>query len=524
MQLDPHKDWCFKTVPQPQLADRVSFWPRGKVLGGSSVLNYMLAVRGDAHEYDEWETHFQCPGWGWRDVLPFFRALESFVGAPADRTVRGTSGPLYVAPPKEPLAGARAFVQAARELGWRTDYDYNAGASEGASLAQLTIKDGVRQHAGNVFLQAAVTPKLLVRTSAHVVSINLHETSNRAESVTFEARNGQRTTVRARHEVVLTAGAVQTPQLLMLSGIGPRAHLESLGIRCRVDSPGVGANLQDHLFAAVTCSHSRNIGLRDKDVGLLQLVRWLLRGSGPVASQGLEAMAFARVSPGRTSPDAQIHHVTVGGGEAKGSYDVAFRNLGMCICVCVFYSLLILPGFSADGLLPADQPEFQSHLMVTLLQPKSRGDIRLRSADPHDSPLIDPRYLTHPDDLRVLKATLHKARELIRAPAFQALGTEEIYSPLLAPGIAFPSAEYDEALLRHTLVTVYHPTGTCRMGDVRDPMTPCDPQGRVRGVPGLRVADLSLCPNIPSANTQLPAYMIGARIASFIVQAPSPRL
>lgn len=378
-------DWQFTTVPQKEMEGRTSHWPRGKVLGGCTNLNFMLAVRGSAAEYDDWESKHGCRGWSYKALLPYFKRLESYVARTkhsSDNDSRGAHGPLYIAEAAEPLRGASLFVEASAELGYRVNYDYNAGSPEGASLAQLTIKHGQRQSSAVAYLHPARAkhPDLLhIRTRAHVVSLNHQD-----RTVTFMS-GSSRVVVKASREIVLCAGAVGTPHLLLSSGIGDTNHLKAVGVDPKIHLPGVGRNLQDHLFVPVAFSCDEPIGIRKVDVGVRDLWRYFTSGTGALSSQGLEAMSFLRTQPMLTCPDVQLHCVTAGGGEKKGDENKNARNMGLKVTT-----------------FPRDMPAHLLYIMPTLLRPRSKGSVRLQSNDPFAPPIIDPGYLTDERDVKTL--------------------------------------------------------------------------------------------------------------------------
>jgi choline dehydrogenase len=459
-------DWAYETEPEPNLAGRRLFWPRGKVLGGCSSINAMMWVRGHPSDYDGWER-LGNPGWSYRDVLPYFlRAEDNGRGA---GPFRGAGGPMPVNDLCRPDPLSRRFLEACAEAGIEANDDFNGPRQEGAGLYQVTQRNGARASAAAAYLRPALSrPNLVVRTSAHVRRIDVE--SGRAVGV--ECLHEGKSAVARAGEVILCGGAVNSPQLLMLSGIGPAAHLEAVGIRPVVDLPGVGENLQDHLMTGVCCACSA----RTLDgVGLLDLLRHLLGLGGRLTSNVGEAGAFVRTSPDLAAPDVQLifapaYYVRHGFENPKGA------------------------GYSVGAIV---------------LRPRSRGRLRLRSADPLAPPRIEANYLAELEDLAAQLAGLRLARRLCQAKALAPVRLREHL-----PGEGVRDDDGLERYLREHSETLYHPVGTCRMGG--DRLAVVDAELRVHGVGGLRVVDASIMPAIPGGNTNAPTIMIAEKAADLI--------
>ncbi|WP_136717604.1 GMC family oxidoreductase [Halorientalis salina] len=464
-------DWNYYTEPQDGLDGRELYWPRGKTLGGCSSINAMIYIRGHPSDYDTW-ADLGNEGWGYEDVLPMFERSEHFEPGPAPE--HGSDGPLNVTGPRSPRPLAETFLDAAVETGLSRNDDFNDGDQEGVGYYHLTQKDGKRHSAADAFLKPVLDrPNLTAETGAQVTEVSIED--DRATGVVYE-QDGDRSEVEADEEVVLTAGAVNSPQLLMLSGVGPAAHLQEHDIEVQADLPGVGRNLQDHLFAFVVYQSTDTDTLDDAD-SLWNLVKYLLLKKGPLTSNVAETGGFVRTDPDLDAPDLQFHFAP--------SY------------------------FMRHGL---DNPDSGHGFSIgsTQLRPESRGEITLRSADPFDDPVIDPNYLDADADLDVLVEGVKQAREIVGASAFDDVRGEEVW-----PGEDVQTDAEIEAHVRETAHTVYHPVGTCKMGD--DEMAVVDDDLRVHGIDGLRVADASVMPTISSGNTNAPTYMIAEMAAARIM-------
>lgn len=461
-------DWAYRTEPQAQLEQRHIAWPRGKVLGGTSSINAMVYIRGHRQVYDEWQAAGNA-GWGYHDLLPLFKRSEHQErGADA---YHGVGGLLNVADLRDPNPLSRMFIDAACALGFSLNADFNSAEQEGFGFYQVTQKEGQRWSAAAAFLRPALQrPNLTVRTAAHVTRLLFEGT--RVVGVSY-VQDGEARQAHARDEVILCGGAINSPQLLLLSGIGPADQLRALGIPVVVDLPGVGQNLQDHLDVAVAYACTKPISW-----GVLSAeAESMYRSSrkGPLSSNGPEAGGFLTTRPDLPMPDLQFHFSpgwSVGyGTQRPASHGFAFW--------------------------PA------------LLRPESRGYLTLRSPDPFTPPLIQPNYLACAADSEVLVQGIVIARCLARTPAFASVLGDEIQ-----PGSAVQSPAELRAYIRSHASTVYHPVGTCKMGS--DPLAVVDAQLHVHGVSGLRVADASIMPSIINGNTNAPAIMIGEKLAELI--------
>lgn len=472
-------DWAFWTEPQTHLDGRKLFVPRGKVLGGCSTTNAMAYVRGNAADYDEWSA-LGNKGWSYNEVLPYFKKSEDHeaLGDP----YHGQSGPLHISLAKFPSPMSKAFIGACVDKGIPYNDDYNGESQWGAGMLQYTIKNNRRQSTATAFLEPVRSRvNLTVRTSASVNRVILRQ--DRAIGV--ELNTGKRTSekVFCTKEVVLSTGTIKSPQLLMLSGIGEASGLKDRGIDPCVDLPGVGRNLQDHIWTCV--SNLSNAATLNSHVRPLAMARaalhYLMFHRGPLCSAPIETNAFFKVDPLSTRPDIQFHFSPFYVGD---DYKTDLYDLGT------------YPTTNGFGFL------------VILLHPESRGTVSLRSSDPADAPVIQPNFLQHQNDGRVLLQGLKKAMTVADADAFRPF-SDGLHHP--------PRNSSDTALMDHirkSLETLYHPVGTCKMGN--DAMAVVDDSLRVHGVTGLRVIDASIMPTLPSGNTNAPAIMIGEKGADLI--------
>ena len=455
-------DWGFSSEPEPHLGGRVLATPRGKVLGGSSSINGMVYVRGHAHDFDHW-VEAGAAGWSYADVLPYFKRMENSHGG--EEGWRGTDGPLHVRRGTRENPLYQIFVEAGREAGFEVTEDYNGAKQEGFGPMEQTIHMGRRWSAANAYLRPALKRKnvSLVSGLARKVVIENH----RATGVEIEAR-GKIQVVKAKREVILAASSINSPKLLMLSGIGPAAHLKQHGIDVVADRPGVGQNLQDHLELYIQQESIQPITLYSvlnpfskARIGL----QWLLFKSGLGATNHFEAAAFVRSKAGVEYPDIQYHFLPA-----------AIRY---------------------DGKAAAKSHGFQAH--VGPMRSKSRGAVTLRSADPREKPEIRFNYMSHPDDWSDFRHCIRLTREIFGQAAFDPFRGRE-----LSPGADVQSdAELDDFIRAH-VESAYHPCGTCRMGRADDPMSVIDPECRVIGVEGLRVADSSIFRASPTATSTGP--------------------
>ena len=473
----PRYDWGLKTEPEPHLGGRVLATPRGKVIGGSSSINGMVYVRGHARDFDHWAEQ-GAQGWGHADVLPYFRRMETWHGAPdagGGEEWRGGAGPLHITrgPRHNPLFDA--FVRAGQQAGYPVTRDYNGAQQEGFGAMEATIWRGERWSAAKAYLKPALRSgrvKLIRGVAARVLL-----DGGRATGIALI--DGR--TVTARREVILAASSLNTPKLLMLSGIGPAPHLAEHGIPVVADRPGVGSNLQDHLELYLQFATKDPITLfkywnlwGKAWVG----AQWLLFGRGPGASNQFETCAFIRSAAGVDYPDIQYHFLPI----------------------AVRY----------DGKAVAEGHGFQTH--VGPMRSKSRGTVRLRSADPAADPVIRFNYMSHPDDWSDFRTCIRLTREIMAQPAIEGLIKRE-----LQPGAALTTDDELDMFIREHAESAYHPCGTARMGRVDDPMAVVDSQGRVIGVEALRVADSSIFPRITNGNLNAPSIMVGEKMADHIL-------
>jgi choline dehydrogenase len=475
-------DWGFATEPEPHLGGRVLATPRGKVIGGSSSINGMVYVRGHARDYDTW-AEMGADGWSYADVLPYFRRMEHSHGGSGPE-FRGNDGPLHITrgPRDNPLFNA--FIEAGEQAGYPVTADYNGQQQEGFGPMEATIWKSRRWSAANAYLKPAMAGGnvQVVRGLARRVVME----GKRAVGVEVDTRSG-REVIRAGREVILAASSINSPKLLMLSGIGPAAHLKDHGIEVVADRPGVGANLQDHLEIYMQFAASQPVTLfkywnlwGKAWVG----AQWLFTGTGPGASNQFEACAFIRSKAGVEYPDIQYHFLPI----------------------AVRY----------DGKAVAAGHGFQAH--VGPMRSKSRGSVTLRSGNPTDAPVIRFNYMSDPSDWEDFRACIRLTREIFGQEAFKPYLKEE-----LQPG---PKVQTDIQLddfLREHVESAYHPCGTARMGRASDPMAVVDPECRVIGVEGLRVADSSIFPQVTNGNLNGPSIMTGEKAADHILgRTPLP--
>ena len=469
-------DWDYNTVPQERAGGRSVYWPRGKTLGGSSSTNAMIYIRGNRYDYDTWRDEYGCTGWGYRELLPYFlRAEDNSRGASA---YHRTGGPLGVQDGHR-SAGAKLFVEAAKASGQPANDDFNGAQQDGVGFYQVTQRSGRRCSTADGYLRPAMSrPNLTVATDALVTRIEISD--GRACAVHY-LRGGAEETARADREILLAGGAVNSPQLLMLSGVGPADHLRDMGIDVVADSPGVGANLCDHPIVTAMWATPKLRGLWEQ-AGAVNLMRWQLTHSGPLVTNVAEGGGFTRSDPALPAPDLQWHVLPVPY-ENQGLTDPAKRALSV---------------------------------LVTLVHVGSRGNIRLHTADPRHKPAIDPGYLADASDLEPLIKGLKMAREFAAARPMAKACTGE-----LAPGPDVRTDTELRAFVRQNLATLYHPVGSCAMGGdsrlVASRLTSVvDPELRVRGVAGLRVVDASVMPTVPRGNTNAPVIAIAERAADLI--------
>ncbi len=477
-------NWAYETVPQKGLNGRKGYQPRGKSLGGSSAINAMLYVRGHPKDYDEWRDG-GCDGWGWDDVKPYFLKSErNQLGA---NEHHGDKGPLYVSDQQSPRQISKDYIKAAGECQFRVTDDFNGEDQEGVGLYQVTQfhgeKNGERCSAAAAYLFPAQNrPNLNVVTRAHVCSIEI--SGKRATGIHYKiGGRGATLTVNANREVILCGGSFNSPQLLMLSGIGPTQHLQQHGISVAHDLPGVGQNLQDHLDMVLgwkTDAHDL-FGLTLGSTARLikHMFQWRKDGTGMIATPFAETGAFLKTDPSLNRPNIQLHFVI-------GIVDDHARKLHW-----------------GNG--------FSVHACV--LRPKSRGTVRLKDASATSAPLIDPQYLSEEEDLDELLAGTKLIRQIAAAPSFAPYCKRELFIDGPLP---------DEAMkehIRNRADTIYHPVGTCKMGSRNDPLAVVDPGLKVNGIDGLRVVDASVMPTLIGGNTNAPTIMIAEKAADMILAA-----
>ncbi len=471
-------NWAFETVPQPGLNGRKGYQPRGKALGGSSAINAMLYVRGHRSDYDGWADH-GCDGWDWDQVLPYFKRAENNERGGDD--FHGDSGPLQVSNQKSPRPITGAFIRAAMEMQHRQRADFNRGDNEGVGEYQVTQfhdhgKNGERCSAAAAYLHPVMRrPNLSVITRAHATKILFD--GKRATGIAYR-QGKQDKTVIATREVILCGGTFNSPQLLQLSGIGRESDIRPHGIGMLLELPGVGQNLQDHIdFTLSYTTRDRDnfgIGIGPSIRLIGQILKWRKDGTGLVATPFAEGAAFLKTDPGLSRPDIQLHFII-------SIVDDHARKLHW-----------------GNG--------FSCHVCV--LHPHSRGDVALTSADPMAPPRIDPKFLSDPRDLAILRQGAKMTRQILEAPAMAPFRERELFSH---PDMTDPEWE---VLIRSRADTVYHPIGTCKMGT--DEMAVVDPKLRLRGLERIRVVDASVMPMVPGGNTNAPTIMIAEKAADMI--------
>ncbi|MCL4107662.1 UNVERIFIED_CONTAM: hypothetical protein GTU68_022123 [Idotea baltica] len=473
-------DWGFQSEPEPHLNNRRLVVPRGKVIGGSSSVNGMVYVRGHAGDFDHWAAS-GAQGWGYADVLPYFKRMEHWHsgGHGGDPEWRGTDGPLHVSRGKRRNPLYHAFVDAGREAGYHVTGDYNGKQQEGFGPMEQTVWKGRRWSAANAYLRPALKREncSIIRAFARRIEI----TKSRATGVEVE-RGGKIEIIRANREVIVAASSINSPKLLMLSGIGPAAHLAEHGIDVVADRPGVGQNLQDHLEVYFQMASKQPITLYRYWTLFWKGVigaQWLFTKTGLGASNNFESCGFIRSRAGVDYPDIQFHFLPI----------------------AVRY----------DGQVAAEGHGFQAH--VGPMRSPSRGAVTLRTADPKDAPRIFFNYMSTNQDWDDFRTALRLTREVFEQPAFAPFVKHEIQ-----PGRDLQSNDQLDSFIREHAESAYHPCGTCRMGDAQDPGAVVDPECRVIGVDGLRLADSSIFPRITNGNLNGPSIMVGEKAADHILE------
>lgn len=477
-------NWQFQSDSEQQLEGRRLFWPRGRTLGGSSSTNAMCYMRGHPGDYDAWEALGNA-GWSFKDVLPYFKRAENQERGPSE--YHGVGGPLNVADIRSPNPLSQVFIQAGVQAGIPFNDDFNGPEQEGVGLFQVTQKDGRRCSAARAYLQPALArPNLTIVTNAHACRVLFR--GNTAVGVEYR-HDGAMKQANAAREVILSAGAVQSPQLLMLSGIGNGTELQAVGIPTVKHLPGVGKNLQDHLDVILVQTATKPVswGFTARNVlrGGWDMLQYYLKGSGMLTTNGAEGCGFAKSSPEEAIPDLQFHFTPA-----------RLRDHGRDL------RFLCGEGYS---------------LHVCNLRPKSRGEIRLASRDPLAKPQIFANYLSHPEDMERMVKGVKLAQKILAAPAFDPYrGTE------LVPASDCRTDSDIQRFIRHCAETIYHPVGTCKMGD--DATAVVDAELRVHGVQGLRVVDASIMPLLVGGNTNAPVIMIAEKASDMIRQSGKGRM
>ena len=478
-RLKKKADWGYVTTPQKHLDDRKMPWTRGKILGGCSTVNGMLYIRGHRKNYDDWAAA-GCTGWGYDDVLPYFKKSECHEDGASE--FHGGSGPLQVTRQQGMSPVSEAFVDAiSATCGVPRIEDFNGRSQEGASTYQMTCRDRQRSSTAIAFLHPALArPNLSLVSEATVAGLVVEK--GRVRGVRYSVKSGEPVEARVDREVILSAGVIGSPQILLLSGIGPADELRALGVEPVCDLPGVGKNLHDHLMAVLRFKATKDTGHRSTPTHFFKgMIDEYLFGRGWFGKTFLEGGAFVKSEPSQTLPDIQFLSIPWAYPEPNddGPEDPVISKE---------HSFTILPG---------------------LIYPKSRGEVRLRSTDPFASPDIDPRYCENDDDMKTLVRAFEMARDIAAskplAPYLRGEAT---------PGPSVKTEAEIRAAIRLYAKTIYHPVGTCRMGI--DGTAVVDPQLRVRGIEGLRVADASIMPNIVGGNTNAPSIMIGEKAADII--------
>ena len=473
-------NWKYETEAEPNAGGRQIYWPRGRVLGGSSSINGMLFVRGNAADYDGW-AQMGCTGWSYEDCLPHFKSMESY--APGDDAHRGKSGPLKSEDYRTILPLTHHFVEAAQSAGFPFTPDLSGAQQEGVGYSQMSRNGRYRGSTAQTFLaEARKHPNLKVETNAYATKLLFD--GRRCTGVAFNQK-GQRREIKAAREVIVSGGSVNSPQLLQVSGVGPAEHLQSIGVPVVHDLQGVGANLSDHYVVRVSYRIKERLSINEYSRGMRlagEVMKWLATGKGALTFGVSSAQVFCRSREGLASPDIQLLF-------SPASYDEK-----------VFGALEKQPGAT---------------IAVSIARPESRGSIMAKSADASVRPAIKPNYLDAQGDINVLLAGIRHARRIFASLPISQYAVHEV-----TPGKA---VETEDELIEHARnfgTTLYHPVGTCKMGT--DPMAVVDPRLKVHGLHGLRVIDASVMPTVTTGNTNAPTIMIAEKGASMILQDNLP--
>ena len=472
-------DWGYWSEPEPHLAGRKLACPRGKVIGGSSSINGMVYVRGHAKDFDTW-AEMGASGWSYSDILPYYRRLENvdYIDPEEVENLRGVNGPLNITKGKRMNPLTLAFEKAGAQAGYQSTPDYNGKQQEGFGPMDQTIKNGLRWSSAKAYLKPAIQSGKcqVIRGLASKIIIE----NSQATGVEYTQGN-KKSVLSASKEVIISASAINSPKLLLLSGIGPAAELKSKGITVVANRPGVGKNLQDHLELYIQMASKKPVSLYKywNPIGKAWVgLRWFISKSGPGASNQFESAAFIRSKAGVEYPDIQYHFLPL----------------------AVRY----------DGKLPVKGHGFQAH--VGPMRSQSRGYVTLRSSDPKEPPKIQFNYMSHETDWADFRNCIRLTREIFSQPAFEPFADSEI-----SPGKEVQSDEQLNDFIRDNVESAYHPCGTCKMGDKSDPMSVVDPETRVIGIDKLRVADSSIFPQITNGNLNAPSIMVGEKASDHIL-------
>ena len=472
-------DWGYWSEPEPHLGGRKLACPRGKVIGGSSSINGMVYVRGHAKDFDTW-AEMGASGWSYSDILPYYRRLENvdYIDPEEVENLRGVNGPLNITKGKRMNPLTLAFEKAGAQAGYQSTPDYNGKQQEGFGPMDQTIKNGLRWSSAKAYLKPAIQSGKcqVIRGLATKIIIE----NSQATGVEYTQGN-KKSVLSASKEVIIAASAINSPKLLLLSGIGPAAELKSKGITVVANRPGVGKNLQDHLELYIQMASKKPVSLYKywNPIGKAWVgLRWFISKSGPGASNQFESAAFIRSKAGVEYPDIQYHFLPL----------------------AVRY----------DGKLPVKGHGFQAH--VGPMRSQSRGYVTLRSSDPKEPPKIQFNYMSHESDWIDFRNCIRLTREIFSQPAFEPFADSEI-----SPGKEVQSDEQLNDFIRDNVESAYHPCGTCKMGDKSDPMSVVDPETRVIGVDKLRVADSSIFPQITNGNLNAPSIMVGEKASDHIL-------